>query len=254
MTIPKQAIYARPSLADAQDALGHLCSEQRHDSSIQSYEPLLSGALLSDTVMKEASADAGNFFTVPHAKEEIQYFRRCLAGWVFERVVYIALAREQPPTRTLLSPQRTLEFYKTLYPQMPLSQSYRLVSIDSISVPDGLIVSDDAEARILAVTEYTLNRNERNLLGKHTGFSVSREAYPKIFADSRLLFAVPKGTNLRTVSRRSRVTRKEMPFGRGEFEDFMHNFIYRDRVNRQTSGASILPEQIEHVSYSSTRK
>lgn len=121
-------------------------------------------------------------------------FIRRLTGRLFQETVYITIGSNQPPHKTLLSPQRTLEFYYTLYPYAERIQHWpQLDSLKGVSVPDGLAVSHD---RVVAVCEYTARAGKKRVEAKFNGFRRQREDYPEILGNASFHVVLLEGTQL----------------------------------------------------------
>ena len=134
----------------------------------------------------------------PRTEEEIDDFRHLFDGFLYEGLVYQILAGRQPPSKTLLSPEKTVELYEKFYPHASKVENiFGQETLYGISVPDGILVEESEKGSILAaVCEYTLLGSMDNLGSKFYAFTKDKNNFPALFDFAEFVFVVPKGSEL----------------------------------------------------------
>ncbi|MBI4130269.1 hypothetical protein HY468_03065 [Candidatus Roizmanbacteria bacterium] len=123
--------------------------------------------------------------TIPR-HEFLMIFR---AG-LFQLLAQSYLQKHIFPSKRVLSPQETLNYYKLLYPDNPevfhpLGQS----SLAGISTPDGMVVN---ERRIIAVCEYTTGYKS-SVIKKYPTLLRDRRHFPDLFDPHTVqVFVLPR--------------------------------------------------------------
>lgn len=162
-------------------------------------------------------------------KLDVGDFVRRLAGKTYQEITYFYLSRQQIPSRTLISPKRTLFLYGRLYPNRVIKENpLGLDSINGISVPDGLIINvHNGTGRIEAVCEYTSHGDYEYFRNKVDGYEIHKEHFPVLFENSHLLFFIPDGSSLFDYTNFGKnVKHKKLPFSGDEFHDFIDVMFY----------------------------
>lgn len=175
------------------------------------------------TGQKETYND-GNF-----GRETRESLRMKMAGSIFEYIAYRCMEEEMENTDTgvLLSPSRTFEFFKHLYPfYFEASDVFGKKTIMGISVPDGLLVdtSNEDEYTLPKTYEYTSAREERIFQDKYNFFLRMKKNLPQVFENASLVFVVPKfSSRLPNVGRSNIVKFEELPFDHFQFSEFLND-------------------------------
>lgn len=165
---------------------------------------------------------------MPRTNDELNRFRDCFAGRVYQDMAHAVLASRQSDLGgVLLSPKTTLELYQKLYPHAPLCKDpFRLGSLEGISVPDGVVIGEDRGRKdVVVVCEYTAS-GRKDPKEYYSHFQMQKKHFPEVFAqDSYLLFVVPKeGGLLRKIIEGVRF--EAMPFNHSQLRDFIDG-IYK---------------------------
>lgn len=217
------------------DVLNTLVCEQKKEIQRISF-PLAFGT--SEVIFKwyertdrfrRAYQEEVNFSLMPHNAEEYAMNGQYFAGRVFEDIGYFFVARKQAEEgRIVLSPERTLEFWKRLYPKNgEMGSPHGTGTLSGISVPDGLIIEEMGEGnRILTKCEYTLS-GKQNVQGKRNGGEKDKGSYPGILSQTSLLYVAPQGVlDNETVLR--------LPFDTRQFKTFF-NHLYSEYPGDETA-------------------
>lgn len=172
------------------------------------------------------------FHLMPHSDEELKKYRDYFAGKLFEEIAYSLLSGMEFPGRIVLSPDRTVHVYRAFYPGMPITSHFFGVSIGGISVPDGMMfeVREGIE-RIVAVCEYTLFGHPSYFDNKYQSFNKTQRKFEQRFADTNLMFVVPKEAHVPSSIRYNKAVKvQELPFVHSQFRDFVDNVYNRYRI------------------------
>jgi len=195
---------------------------------------------------REVYDESINFTLTPHSEKKSERFMNRLAGRAYEDIAYQFLAVRQPDYLTLLSPQKTLEFYKKLYPNASVdSNGLGLVSLRGISVPDGLLVGKfRGRSQVFALCDYTLTGDTQYFKRHAVGFQKDKRHFPQLFTPYPYhLFIVPNGaTSLREKYPHAKI--EQLPFTHKQFRDFIDG-IYS--VYQSSDDAATLPEVKERM-------
>jgi len=178
------------------------------------------------------------------------------AGRLNQDMIYNFFVNREPRPNILLSPERTLEFYKKLYPNKPTTKNtLGFDSLEGISVPDGIIVKE--HEGIAAVCEYTLRGDKETFEKKYNGFCINKEHFPQVFANANLLFAVLSDTYLPiSITRQTEVKVKRIPFKHKQFRNYVKNIYYYYRPQSDENNATLSDTQkriTEQFTYIKTR-
>lgn len=160
-------------------------------------------------------------------KEEV---KGRVPGRIFQDLSFVHFALTQPESQVLLSPQRTLEFFKAIFPKVkvvnhPLEQ-------DSLRtfVPDGMIVETrEGTIRpvIRQVLEYGARRNGRKRIFEKKLSSFDQQKKDpnasEFLADANLKFIVPRVDGEIHLAGISMLNVGQSPFSRAEIRRFMQN-------------------------------
>ena len=150
-----------------------------------------------------------------------------LSGGLFEDIASIYLIRKEAKNnseRTVVLTANVLSFFTDLYPNA--SVVHNTITTDSLkgaSVPDGLIID---KLGIVSVCEYTLREGQQYFEDKYHKFRTKKRNFPELFANSNLLFVVPKTVRpamekIKENIGDSTVQFLELPFSRTEFRKFI---------------------------------
>lgn len=154
-------------------------------------------------------------------KDKYEKFRKKFAGKLYQDMVYIFLAENQPEYYTIWSPEETLKFYKKLYPNAAVAEHiFGLSSLHGITVPDGLLIKNDkCSGKIVSVCEYTLAGSEKIFENKFEGMEINQKHFPKLFDDASLTFVLPKGHHP-SILKSGEINIIEMPITYKQFRYF----------------------------------
>jgi len=227
---------------------GELQSEQFQPISIESRKCILDEFKKSKRfrqVFNEATNYVFSHIINGNRKKVMEKF----AGKLFQDLAYHFLASKQLSYHTLLSPEKTLEFYKKLYPTKPeVKHIFRLTSLDGISVPDGMLIEERGDIEyVIAICEYTLAGNEQKFKAKDTGFSIDKKNFEQLFGDANLLFVMPKGYYDGTM-RNTGIEIVQMPFTHKQFRNFFDG-IYKHYQLSPIEGCATLLDIQERVKW-----
>lgn len=156
------------------------------------------------------------------------------AGVTFENIAFIVCAlKEKSNGITVLSPRRTNELFKHLYPNARrFDFPFREDSLGGdISIPDGIGIdeSDLTGNTISNIYEFTLSRTEKVFDGKYDFFRKKKRNFPKLFSNTSLVFVLPKSATLPN-GNGSDIRFIETNFTRSDFNDFMFDICCNYRA------------------------
>ena len=160
------------------------------------------------------------------------------AGITFENIAFTVCAlKENSNGIVVLSPTRTKELFKYVYPNAPrVDFPFREDSLGGdASVPNGIGTdeSDLTDNTILNIYEYTLSGKKQVFDEKYDLFKQKKRKFPQIFPNASLVFVVPKSAILPNVNA-SNIRFMETNFTRSDFNDFMTeiycNYTVRDDI------------------------
>lgn len=154
-----------------------------------------------------------------------------LSGGLFQDIASIYLIRKEAKNnseRTVVLTANVLSFFTDLYPNA--SVIHDTITTDSLrgaSVPDGLIID---KLGIVSVCEYTLNEDQRYFEDKYHKFRTKKRNFSELFANSNLLFVVPKSVypvmeKIKVAIGDSTVQFLEISFSRTEFRKFIEKVL-----------------------------
>ena len=147
------------------------------------------------------------------------------AGITFENIAFTVCAlKENSNGIIVLSPTRTKELFKYVYPNAPrVDFAFREDSLGGDAhVPDGIGIdeSDLKHNTILNIYEYTLSGREEVFREKYDLFRTKKRKFPQLFSNASLVFVVPRSAVLPDVNA-SDIRFMETNFTRWNFRDFM---------------------------------
>lgn len=124
----------------------------------------------------------------------------------------------------LLDYKRTFGVFRALYPHNKTTRSQiNQVSLDGISVPDGLILTRGTHGlEVAEVVEYTLQDITREMPRKKHAFAILQHTYPVIFSGASLTFV---STFDQVVPRVSGVLTDFVPVSRSDYRSFMQHTL-----------------------------
>ena len=222
------------------DILCNLVAEQKKElqrgvfaSRRRTTEGSLESWLMRSGRFQEVYGEAVAYNLISHTDDEFHSFERELAGRLFQDLAYSVLAGRNYPSAIVLSPEKTLEFYRALYPSRRLNkENFGLDSLLGITVPDGLIVQEQGGfMHIAAVCEYTLMRDYYYFSSKYDGFESHSEKNKRLLGGSCLRFVVPNDEPFPAIARYTGVEFMGMPFNRWQFGKFMEYLISEHRMD-----------------------
>lgn len=161
------------------------------------------------------------------------------AGHTFEEIAYIFCAlKETRDGVTVLSPERTNQFFKYLYPNAPrVKFPFREDSLGGDSTaPDGIGIDelDPTNNTVRNIYEYTLSGKEDEFREKYTFFRERKHKFPQVFANASLVFVVPKSLRMPEVTA-SDIRFIETTFTRHDFRNFMLDVYDTYKVSEDTA-------------------
>ncbi len=184
---------------------------------------------------QEMYREAINFHLLPRTDSEIEKYRHLFSAKIFQNLANCFLANKQAGNRILFSPQRTLEFYKSLHPNADeINNPLGFNSLEGISVPDGIIVEKTENNRILTICEYTLTRINSYFEKKYLGFSIDKRKFPQLFANAQLLFVTPESTHIPTAITKGGGAVLFLPFKHKQFGNFVNKIYSHYRQYRDS--------------------
>ncbi len=143
----------------------------------------------------EIYQEALKFELTPRTDEERNENRNYLAGRVFQDLAYFFLVRreiEERSSRVILSPEQTLEFWKSIFPKKQVAQNpFSTGSLMGIHVPDGMVV-DPVDHRVIALCEYSLTRSDESIKKRTLGIALARNDIPEIGTGARFVMVTPR--------------------------------------------------------------
>src|SRR3989338_6289744 len=225
-----QVLLTRVRDSLIRDALHNLTAKQREELQSEEFQPVSVGTreellewFKTTGRFRQTYEEASRYLCAPLTDEGLREVMHDFSGELYQDIVYGFLSTKQPQSGVLLSPERTFEFYKKLYPSRDVvKHRFRLDSLEGISVPDGIVVEEhDGVEHIVAVCEYTLARSKQIFGNKYEGLDIERRHFSQLFADAYLLFVVPEGANLPRIDAEV----QSMPFTHKQFRDYI-NDIY----------------------------
>ncbi len=184
---------------------------------------------------QEMYRGAISFHLLPRTDSEIEEYRCRFSGKIYQYLAHCFLAGKQTGNRILFSPQRTLEFYKSLHPEADeIDGPLGFNSLEGISVPDGIIVERAENNRILTICEYTLTGINSYFEKKYRGFTIDKRKFPQLFANTQLLFVTPELTDIPTA-----ITKRDgavlfLPFKHNQFRNFVNKIYSHYRQYRDS--------------------
>ena len=165
---------------------------------------------------------------LPCTDQRINELITAFAGRLYQDMAYAFLAGKRlSHLITVLSPEKTLEFYILLYHENKKYENLLgLDSLEGISVPDGILtINRNGREHILSVCEYTLTGVERYFRRKYDSFNINLENNPQILSHASIVFEVPKDVKLPSyLEKKDKIKMQKMPFTRRQFG----NFVRRD--------------------------
>lgn len=172
-----------------------------------------------------------NFVSMPVSEEKFNEIRKDFIGAVFANMAYTHLVWERTDSSTLISPKRTLDFYKRLYPGAQRTNNpFGGDSLEGISVPDGIKVNSEGE--VVAVCEYTTHGGNGYFVNKLDAVEYEKASFPEIFAEARLVVVTPR---FRGGPLYSNVIHVELPLHHGQFRDFINGVFSHYRVDEDSA-------------------
>lgn len=233
--------YAEHTVLSISDLLSYLVKEQINDLETNEVAPLpiktrkqLLRWFEQSQRFKDIYTEALRYFLIPMSDEEIEETKERLAGKLYQSIAFSYFAGKQTEGQILLSPTRTLTFYERLYLNTPrVKHRFGLDSLLGISVPDSLrIRMEENSYQISAVYEYTLTRKSAYYEDKIAAFSYDIINFPHLFAQSRLVFILPRVDHLPTAIKESSALASYIPFKHSQFRHFGNKVIDRYRSHR----------------------
>lgn len=157
------------------------------------------------------------------------------AGITFENIAFTVCAlKENSNGIIVLSPTRTKELFKYVYPNAPrVNFAFREDSLGGdASTPDGIGIkeSDLTGDPTLNIYEYTLSEKKEVFDEKYDVFKQKKRKFSQLFSNASLVFVLPKSTILPDVNA-SDIRFIETNFTRWDFRDFMVEVYHKYKVD-----------------------
>lgn len=170
--------------------------------------------------------------SAPCTDEEVRRFMSFFVGSVYQNIAHIFLARRCFSGRVLLSPNRTLEFFRHLFPVASvINNPFGMNSFKEIPVPDGILVEEtEGHPSILGVCEYTLRGGNRYFGKKYKAFRSCQRRRPRVFDHASLVFVLPRSDyKPKMVNPKTGVRLRRMPFDHKEFRHFIGEILEQSK-------------------------
>ncbi len=98
-----------------------------------------------------------NITGIPDGEFSEEEFRESLRARIVEALGYgILSSRQRSGEKAVISPDETLQFYKSLNPRYGYKRIYLQTTLDGISVPDGITI-DPKAGKVKDILDYTIN-------------------------------------------------------------------------------------------------
>lgn len=163
------------------------------------------------------------------------------AGITFENMAFTVCAlKENSNGIIVLSPTRTKELFKYVYPNAPrVDFAFREDSLGGDAhVPDGIGIDEsdltDNTILNLYIYEYTLSERKELFDVKYDFFKQKKRKFPQLFSNASLVFVLPRSGVLPNVSA-SDIRFMETNFTRWNFKDFMAEVYRKYKVDNDVA-------------------
>lgn len=183
----------------------------------------LLGAFKSSDRFQAIYEEAVRLYLGADEQEFVQITKE-FVGALFESFGYLYSNNHcQAPLR-ILSPEKTFELYRRLYPRNAVVEHlFGVKSLMGITVPDGVIIeARDGIERIVDVCEYTSFGTRANFEMKREGFMINARNRQEILGDAHLKIFIPRGGSLSLhIGSENGIQVEELPFTHRQFRDFV---------------------------------
>lgn len=172
-------------------------------------------------------SEAYGLFSVPRTEQQISWVKRHFAGQAFQYMAHIYLLAKQQTSTTILSPDRTIEYYQCQFPNKRKHYPFGLDTLYGISVPDGLAVEVGEDYMItVGVCEYTLVKSIY-LLGKRVNKWLSNQNFPLPAAipEVETILVTPKMDRKLSFLPKHRFNHVQVPFSHLQFGRFCRSIF-----------------------------
>jgi len=202
---------------------------------------------------KEVYKEASKFELTPKTDEERDGNRGYLAGRTFQDLAYFYLVKREiaeGSSRVILSPEQTLEFWKSIFPKRKVAQNpFSTNSIMGIHVPDGMII-DPVDQRVIALCEYSLTNNHESIRKRTLGIALAKNDIPEIGTGARFVMVTPKSYQIGNGFDEY----IKLPFGHSQYRDFVNGIYgHYQTFKHSKDGAATLDDIQTEIKYQAQR-
>lgn len=202
----------------------------------------------------EVYNEALKFELTLRTDEERDESRRVLAGRTFQDLAYFSLVRreiEEGSSRVILSPEQTLEFWKSIFPKKQVAQNpFSTGSLMGVHVPDGMIV-DPVGHRVIALCEYSLTNMGGSIRRRTLGVALAKETIPEIGTGARFVMVTPRSSQNKIGFDEN----IQLPLSHSQFRDFVNGIYghYQTFKHGDKDGAATLDDIQKEIKYQAER-